>query len=464
MRQRLAALRPNGDRIALALALAVSALAALASSTLVSLPAYVAGAVGLAAVHERLRPEFGRRVSLVATLLLLGATSLFWHMTRAADLAEAAMFALVASLLYLARQRAFTRPLAWFLALLAPIVQQALQPAAVHEAASSAWLADLFSSSHGLLSLTPVAYVAFGGAVLYIRRNPGETLTALAVFAAWLGMRTLLSVDADPADPFAHRLTAALALFAPGLAFVIEIARRRPILAIAPLVLLGLTWNYWLMVQYTIGTLPKDAPVSFARMVQQQADVLTRSPFIYPFAFPANAWFALRENVPAARYDVLAREPRHRSLDLVMDRRADRFLLEGWDAPGQEPQGPVHWLGFARATIALPLDPPPQRPVRVTIVARARLDDPPVNADLGVELNGHVVGRMAVSPVAPGEAHMTIPATAVGRILRAGYNRLTFVSYGVHARDATAAPAATAARPRDRAWPVAIYRIRIAPE
>ena len=45
------------------------------------------------------------------------------------------------------------------------------------------------------------------------------------------------------------------------------------------------------------------------QIVRQQGTVLTRPPFIYPFAFPANVWFAWRTGLPVDRYDLLAPAP-----------------------------------------------------------------------------------------------------------------------------------------------------------
>ena len=94
-------------------------------------------------------------------------------------------------------------------------------------------------------------------------------------------------------------------LLAPGLALAIDGVVRRPLVALAPLVVAALWWNHLLMAQYTVGLLPKDEPVSFGRLVQQQADLHTRSPYVYPFAFPANVWFAWREGLPVDKYDLL---------------------------------------------------------------------------------------------------------------------------------------------------------------
>ncbi len=284
------------------------------------------------------------------------------------------------------------------------------------------------------------------------------------MFGFWLSLDAFGVSSASSTQPFGHGLTAAIALCAPGLAVAIDRARARPLVAVAPLVLLAIAWNHWLMVQYTVGLLPKDAPVSFADMVRQQADVHTRGSYVYPFAFPANLFFAWRESMPADRYELLAFEPRRQSVDAVMDRSMDRFLLDGWDAPGPDPLGPVHWIGRSRASIALPLTMSSSRSVDVVVTARARLEEPAVNANLALELNGHEIGRFVAPSAAPIEFRTTVPAAAVGRTFREGYNRLTFVSYGVHRVDADDHSVATATRlSGSRAWPVAIYRIRITP-
>jgi len=325
------------------------------------------------------------------------------------------------------------------------------------------WLSNLFSASHGFLSLTPVAYIAVLGTIAYLRRNAFCAAAALVTLTAWVAVNASAVALSSGDAAFRHGLTAALAVLAPGLAYVIDAARRRPLAAIAPLAGFALAWNYWLMVQYTVGALPKDEPVLFATMVRQQADMHTRSPYLYPFAFPASVWFALREGVPAERFDLLADEPQTSSIDLVMDRRADRFLLEGWDAPGADAGGPVHWIGQPRATVVLPLDVPGGRDVVVSVLARTRLEQPAVEADLGLEINGHEIGRFVVPAAAPSDAQITVPAADVGRILRAGYNRVTFVSYGVRRVDPAdrRPPGPLASRPGNRAWPVAIYRIRL---
>src|SRR5690606_36747631 len=105
-----------------------------------------------------------------------------------------------------------------------------------------------------------------------------------------------------------RRSSSVLVMLAPGVALVIEFAVRRPLLVVAPLVAAALWWNHLLMVQYAAGMVPKDAPVPFAQIVRQQAELHTESPYFYPFAFPANVWFAWREGLPVGKYDVLSSE------------------------------------------------------------------------------------------------------------------------------------------------------------
>jgi hypothetical protein len=405
------------------------------------------GAGGLLALYQRLRAEFGGAPSLLVVALIGGATHLFWSMTRGA-VVETGVFGAVSALVWLGHRSAARR--ARHGAIWISIIALPLLTAAIVGRARDGLVHTLFSSAVGWLSLTPVVYIGLLGDVAYVRRNPVASLGAIVAVITWA------AVGAP--------MTGTPAVLAAGLAFLIASARTRPLAAVVPLVLLALLWNYWLMVQYTVGLLPKDAPVSFAAMVRQQADVHTSAPYIYPFSFPANLWFAWREGVPADRYDLLADEPKRRSIDLTMDANAARFLLEGWDAPGVDVQRPVHWIGETRATLAVPLDVPADG-VSVAITARARLEEPAVNADMSLEINGHEIGRFVVPATAPATIRLDVPAATVGRVFRAGYNRVTIVSHGVHRVDPTdqRPPGQLGSRTGNRAWPVAIYRIQISP-
>lgn len=431
---------------------------------------YLIGSAGLLLVHERLRIEFDPSVALVATLLVFAGTSMYWSMTRVGWLADLMAFGIVASVTLLQARTGpprIPRAAAWGILAMLPLALRFIEYFAgrIGTTAPASSVAALFSSSHGFLSLTPIAYLALVGTIVYFRKNPVWAAGAIAVMGIWMLAGAATSMSPTPDVRFGHRLTPALAILSPGLAFVIDRARARPWLAVAPLVVTAVAWNYWLMVQYTVGMLPKDAPVSFGSMVRQQADVHTRSPYVYPFAFPANVWFAWREGIPAERYELLANEPRLPTIDLTLDRRALRYVLEGWQAPGPDDVAPLQWIRERRATLAVPLEIPTGRDVNVFVTARARLEEPAVRANLGLEINGHEIGRFVVPATAPLEVPFKVPAAEVGRVWRAGYNRVTFVSYGVERADPSdqRPPGPLGSRTGDRAWPVAIYRIRIQP-
>ncbi|MFN2447589.1 MAG: hypothetical protein ABR606_18640 [Vicinamibacterales bacterium] len=327
----------------------------------------------------------------------------------------------------------------------------------------SRWVDVLFSSWHGFLSWTPVAYVAVLGTIAYLRRAWRWAAAALIILAlmAWIN-----GAAEDWAAGWSfggRRFTSTLAMLAPGLALLVDAVRRRPLLALAPLVVGALWWNYLLMVQYTVGMLPKDEPVAFGRLVRQQVELHTRSPYVYPFAFPANVWFARRTGLPAERYDLLASEPLRSELDLPFDARVERFLLQGWEAPGGDDWGSSWWIGGTPAVLAVPLDLPTDRPVDIEVRARTRYEEPVVEAQLALDVNGHEVGDFTAGAREPTLARLTVAPERFRTVWRAGYNHLALRSLGVRRVDPTDArpPGPLARQSERRPWPVSIYSLRI---
>jgi len=326
----------------------------------------------------------------------------------------------------------------------------------------SRWLDTLFSSWHGFLSWTPVAYVAVVGTFAYLRRSWRWAASALVILflTAWVNGATL-----DWAGGWSfggRRFSSALVMLAPGLAVVIELVLRRPLLALAPVLAGAIWWNHLLMVQYTAGMLPKDEPVSFGRIVRQQAELQTRSPFWYPFAFPANVWFAWREGVPVDKYDVLSPETPRATFSLVFDRTAEKYLLSGWDVPGGDDWGPAWWIGGSPALMAVPLDLPGGE-VTITIRSRTRFEEPPVVAEIAFDVNGAEVGRFTAGVPDASTAVITIPATATGKLFRRGFNRIGLRSLGVTPVDPSdpRPPGPLASRKGRQVWPVAVYNLEI---
>ncbi len=327
----------------------------------------------------------------------------------------------------------------------------------------SRWLDTLFSSWHGLFSWTPIVYVAALGTVAYLRREWRWATAGLVVLVltAWVNGATQ---DWAAGWSFGgRRFSSVLVLLAPGLALVIDGVVRRPLLALAPLVVAALWWNHLLMVQYTSGLLPKDEPVSFGRLVQQQAELHTRPPYVYPFAFPANVWFAWREGLPVDRYDLLSPEVPRAAFEMRFDRNGEKFLLDGWEAPTGDDWGSAWWIGRATATLAVPLTAP-SGSVAITLTTRTRLSEPPVQAALAIDVNGTQVGQFTAGVPAPSTATITVPADLATRLFRSGFNRIAIRSLGVARVDAAddRLPDLLARRP-DTVWPVGVYDLSIAP-
>jgi hypothetical protein len=173
--------------------------------------------------------------------------------------------------------------------------------------------------------------------------------------------------------------------------------------------------------------------------------------------------FAWRERVPIDRYDLLALEAARDSFDLVFDERARRFLLDGWDAPGIEATAPVWWIRDRSATLAVPLSVRQERATEITVRARSRFEDPVVQSDMSLLVNGQRVGDFSPGAQAASDVRFVVPAGSP--VWRDGLNQITFASHGAHRVDpADPRPPGPIARRRgNEAWPVAIYRLAIKP-
>ena len=363
------------------------------------------------------------------------------------------------------------RAAAWAGIALVPLL--VLQVTAASAAASdllpgsaSSWADVLFSSRHGFLSWTPVVYVAVVGTVAYFRRDRvwaiASPLIVLAI--AW----RIAADDRLAAGPAfgARGLLAVLALLAPGLALILDAITRRPALALAPMVLRrahleSLADGAVHSRRAPEGRTSELRPAGErpGRRLSREDARSIRSPFL-----PTSGLRGVSSCPPTATISWHSSRACRRSTS-AMDRRADQFLLEGWDAPGVENTGPVWWTGGRRATIAVPLALPADRVIEIVITARSRFEEPVVEADVLLQLNDHDVAQFAPAADAPREFRVRLPAPAARVLFREGFNRVSFVSRGVHRAGSDGHTAARAVRyaPRSAAWPVAIYRIKSRP-
>jgi hypothetical protein len=306
---------------------------------------------------------------------------------------------------------------------------------------NSRWSETLWSSWHGFLSWTPIAYIALLGTIAYARRSWPWALAAVFIvfLMAWINGST---PDLGAGWSFGgRRFVSCLVLLAPGLALIAHALLKRPVIAISIVAAGAIAWNYTLMAQYRNGAISRSAPVTFTEMLQQQANYVTTPPFFYPFAFPANALFAWRTGLPIDRYDLLAPETARNEIDLKLEGNAGRFFLDGWGAPVTGEDGSAWWTAGSPATLVLPLALPRDRAVHVEIESRARLVDPPRHPRITVFVNAREIGSFTADPEKPSVVTMSSPREAWIE----GFNRVSFVA-------------------EEPFLPLAIHRISVRPE
>lgn len=289
----------------------------------------------------------------------------------------------------------------------------------------SRWFDVLFSSRHGLMSWTPIVWVALFGTIAYARRRP---LWALPAIAAFIVLVWTNGSAHDWSGGWAYggrRFTSVLAAFAPGTAMALLWISRRPLLLLAPAAACVIGWNALLMTQYQRQLLPRDEAVRFDSLVRQQADLLVKPPFFYPFAFPANVLFAWREGLPVDHYDLLGSEPLRREMYLPLNDWGARFLLEGWQNGAGDASGSAHFLVAHSGTILVPLDVPSGVPFGIDVEARAAGEPRGGATKLDIALNGRSFGEFPLEVGAPKPSRLTFVAPAGAKIWRRGYNRVT---------------------------------------
>jgi len=289
----------------------------------------------------------------------------------------------------------------------------------------SRWADTLWSSWHGFLSWTPVAYIALLGTVALIRRQwRWAAATLLIVFVmAWVNGST-----SDWAAGWSfggRRFTSCLVLLAPGLAVVVAFLVRRPMFPIALVAALAVVWNLLITRQYADGTLRVEQTTGFGTMVRQQAALVTRAPFVYPFAFPANAWFAWRTGLPIDSYDVLSPETPRAGIELPFDANVGKFLIDGWGARAADQWGELRWIDRARAELVLPLAASDvARTLEIT--ARTRLVAPPVSTKLTIAIDGQSLGTLVPNADHPSSGTFVIAPSSLPN----GFHRVVITKDG----------------------------------
>lgn len=276
-------------------------------------------------------------------------------------------------------------------------------------------------------------WLALLGTVLYIRRAPLWAVPAILTFAALVWVNGSAHDWSSGWAFGGRRLTSALAALAPGFALMLAWFRRHPFALIVPAILGVVGWNGLLMTQYTRHMIPRDETVRFDTLIRQQVDLYLKPPYWYPFAFPANVWFAWREDLPVDRYDLLGSEPLRREMYLPLNDWGARFLLDGWTSGGGDSFGLRHFLNAPSGTILVPRDPSPDAAFSLDVEARAEGVGSGGTTVLDVAVNGRSFGDIVLTIGAAAPTRRVFSTPLGAKVWRHGYNRVTISRQNVPA-------------------------------
>jgi hypothetical protein len=265
-----------------------------------------------------------------------------------------------------------------------------------------------FSSRHGLLFWTPVLWAGFLGYVSLCRRERPLAAALLPPFLVLCAGNVWSGDDLEGAFS-SPRFDSALPFLALGLAtslaWLRDTAWRKPGRVLAGGSALLVVWNFLLMEQYRRRLVPADDTVSFPRVTETSARLLSETVGT-PLAWPANWLFAWRYGLRPDRYDHMAGKSLFEGRDSPAgvidfgDERVDPALVaDGWS--GREPCGEaVCRRVVGRARLFAPLDVP--RSLDVVVRAAGA-------GTLAIAVNGRAAGA---SPLAAGFRDVTVRVPA----------------------------------------------------
>jgi hypothetical protein len=274
----------------------------------------------------------------------------------------------------------------------------------------------LFSPNHGLLSWTPVLYLALLGLPLFYRRD-GPLAAVLTVgFLGQLYINSTVDVWWGGSGFGARRFENCALVFAIGLASLLAWARRRPFAA--PGLILGalLAANATFMLDVRRGTLPTGEGITFDRILDSLYTRLGN-----PFSFPMNAGVAWKYDVDLPLYDrLLGRTYNNLTIDLG-ESDDEGFLGPGWSVRERAPGFSFRWAIGSQSVVVVPLKEATDNYQLVLQCAPFTYPGAPAPQVVEVMVNGQSTGRLTLDR---GAFPYTIEIPA--RLLQPNLNQIRF--------------------------------------
>jgi hypothetical protein len=286
-------------------------------------------------------------------------------------------------------------------------------------------LADiLWSSRNGLLSTSPVLYLAAIGLVIFAANQPALGIPMVVAAAAMVYFNASIQ-DWWGSDGFGmRRFDGLIPMFTLGLAAVtlrlMALVKRFPAAAAAAAFTTLLAYNLTLMSAAQDGHVRLGEAVSFGDAGAAQARALHRW-IGMPSTYPASLLFAWKGDVSPADYDLLSPNRMlgdplrpYGRIDVGL---GDETLIEdGWYAAERDGNDTFRWAS-ARATLKLPLD----HAAHLKVQIRLRAFSPPGAPQQQVAI---VVNGRRFAPVACGSDWQTIEFATAEGAWHGGVNRV----------------------------------------
>jgi len=261
-------------------------------------------------------------------------------------------------------------------------------------------LETLFSSRHGLLSWTPILWLGFVGLIPLVKKR-WATVWMMAFCLVLMTYVNMCILDWWAGNSFSNRrFDGALPILAFGVAasfeYVQRFVSRRPALAAGLFLVFFPAWNMLFMDQYHRHQIHIDDTVSFSEVVANSTENFFDS-VGYPFAWPANWWFAWSYNTSPAKFDTVVGRyffypNRVRSEILEIGEDDGGLIGDEWGEPELRMD---RWVRVTRRKEArLFVHMGRDETLRLSLSVSVR----PEPVEVAVAVNGNEVGRFLATP------------------------------------------------------------------
>ena len=282
----------------------------------------------------------------------------------------------------------------------------------------------LFSPNHGLLTSTPLLYLAVLGVPFFFGRDRALATVLAAGFVGQLIVNSGVDTWWGGSGFGARRFDNSLLLFAAGLGSVLVFCRKRPL--VAPLALAGVlvAGNLSLMQDMRTVRVPSGEGITFLGMFER---LYSRTGS--PFSFPYNVYFAWAYDAPPVLYDRLrGRTYNNVAIDFGED-ADDLFLGNGWHVAERNGAVTARWATGKGSSIVVPLKAASD--YRLEIVCEPFAPPGAPTQTMDVIVNGHRVTQLVVTP---GMRPYTVEIPAA--VLRRDLNSFRFLySYSMSPKE-----------------------------